>query len=350
MSRDRGTIPRRSAVSRTITVLVVVAACAVAVSPALAATHAATHAAPAKDPLPSWKDTPHKQAIIAFVHRVTKTGTPDFVPRSERIATFDNDGTLQCEQPIYVQVQYVIDHVQALAPQHPEWATKDPFKLIVEDSVSAYMATKVHSMVVLATIDSGMTTEQTDQSIMDWLRTKRHPKTGRPYKEMVYQPMLELLAYLRANGFKTFVVTGSGADFIRAYSEKVYGIPPEQVVGSHVRLDFRVHDGTPVVVNAFGEPFIDDGPRKPIGIETSIGRRPILAFGNSDGDQQMLEWTTAGPGPRLALIVHHDDATREWAYDRESGIGHLDKALDEAMAKGWTVVSMKDDWKTVFPK
>jgi hypothetical protein len=339
-------------------VLAVAVVCAAVVPQALAATnaathaatHATTHAAPAKDPLPSWTDTAHKRAIIAFVHRVTKTGTPDFVPRSARIATFDNDGTLQCEQPMYVQVQFVADHVKALAPQHPDWATREPFNHLVAGDVKAYMATKVHSMIVLATADSGMTTDQTDKAVEDWLRTARHPKTGRPYTEMVYQPMLELLAYLRANGFKAFVVTGSGADFIRTYSEKVYGIPPEQVVGSQGKLSYAERDGTPEVVNVPGEPFIDDGPGKPIGIESSIGRRPILAFGNSDGDRQMLEWTTAGPGPRLALIVHHDDATREWAYDRESSIGHLDKALDEATAKGWTVVSMKDDWKTVFPK
>src|SRR5262245_11785037 len=307
-------------------------------------------AATATDPLPSWKDTGPKKAIVAFVHRVTKTGTPDFVPRSARIATFDNDGTLQCEQPMYVQVQFVADRVKALAPQHPEWSTQEPFNHLVAGDVNAYLAARVHSTIVLAKADSGMTTDETDKVVEDWLRTTRHPKSGRPYTEMVYQPMLELLAYLRANGFKTFVVTGSGTDFIRVYSGKVYGIPPEQVVGSQGKLSYVERDGTPAVVNVPGEPFIDDGPGKPIGIETSIGRRPILAFGNSDGDRQMLEWTTAGPGPRLALIVHHDDAAREWAYDRESSIGHLDKALDEAMAKAWTVVSMKDDWRTVFPK
>jgi phosphoglycolate phosphatase-like HAD superfamily hydrolase len=304
----------------------------------------------ADDPLPSWNDTAPKQAIIAFVARVTDTNSPDFVPVAERIAAFDNDGTLWAEQPIYFQFQFALDRVKALAPQHPEWKTQEPFNHIIASDMKAFLAGGEKSvMAALAASHSGMTTEEYDGIVKDWLRTARHPKTGRPYTEMVYQPMLELLAYLRANGFKTFIVSGGGVEFMRAFAEQTYGIPPEQVVGSQGKLKYEIRDGKPVLIKLPEVQFVDDKAGKPIGIETFIGRRPVMAFGNSDGDREMLEWTTAGPGARFALLVHHTDAEREWAYDRKSPIGGLDKAWDEALAKGWTVVSMKDDWKMIFP-
>jgi phosphoglycolate phosphatase-like HAD superfamily hydrolase len=307
-------------------------------------------AASAQDPLPSWNNTGPKKAIIAFVERVTKEGSPDFVPVPERIATFDNDGTLWAEQPIYFQFQFAIDRVKALAPQHPEWKNKAPFNHVIDGDMRALLAGGEKSlMALIAASHSGMTTEEFDRILKDWFATARHPKTGRRYTEMVYQPMLELLAYLRSNGFKTFIVSGGGVEFMRAYAEKAYGIPPEQIIGSQGKLKFELRDGKPVLVKLPEVQFIDDKDGKAIGIETFIGRRPIAAFGNSDGDQQMLEWTTAGSGARFALIVHHDDARREWAYDRRSSIGKLDKAWDEAKVRGWTLVNIRDDWKTVFP-
>ena len=303
----------------------------------------------AQDPLPSWNDTAPQKAIVAFVEKVTKEGSPDFVRPEQRIATFDNDGTLWAEQPIYFQFQFALDRVKALAPQHPEWKNKEPFNHLITGDMKAFLAGGEKSvMAVMAASHTGITTDEFDKIVKDWLRTARHPKTGRLYTEMVYQPMLELLAYVRANGFKTFIVSGGGVEFMRAFAEQTYGIPPEQVVGSSGKLKFEMRDGKPVLVKLPEVQFVDDKQGKPIGIETFIGRRPIAAFGNSDGDQQMLEWTTAGNGARFALIVHHDDAEREWAYDRKSSIGKLDKAWDEAVAKGWTVVSMKDDWKRVF--
>jgi phosphoglycolate phosphatase-like HAD superfamily hydrolase len=309
---------------------------------------AAASAAP--DPLPSWNDTAPKESLIAFVERVTKPGSPDFVPVPERIATFDNDGTLWAEQPIYFQFQFALDRVKALAPQHPEWKTQEPLNHLLAGDMKAFLAAGEKAVQsVMAATHSGITTEEFDNVVKEWLRTARHPKTGRLYTEMVYQPMLELLAYLRANDFKTFIVSGGGAEFMRAFADRSYGIPPEQVVGSQGKLKFDWRDGRPVLVKLPEVQFIDDKDGKPIGIQMFIGRRPVAAFGNSDGDQQMLEWTTAGPGPRFGLIVHHTDAAREWAYDRKSPVGKLDKALDEAAAKGWTVVSMKDDWKTIYP-
>lgn len=305
--------------------------------------------ATAQDPLPSWNATAPKKAIVAFVERVTKEGSSDFVPVPERIATFDNDGTLWAEQPIYFQFQFALDRVKALAPQHPEWKNKEPFNHLIAGDMKAFLAGGEKSvMAVMAASHTGITTDEFDKIVKDWLRTARHPKTGRLYTEMVYQPMLELLTYVRANGFKTFIVSGGGVEFMRCFAEQTYGIPPEQVVGSSGKLKFEMRDGKPVLVKLPEVQFVDDKEGKPIGIETFIGRRPIAAFGNSDGDQQMLEWTTAGNGARFSLIVHHDDAEREWAYDRKSPIGKLDKAWDEAVAKGWTVVSMKDDWKRVF--
>jgi hypothetical protein len=301
-------------------------------------------------PLPSWNDGNAKLSIIAFVAKVTKEGSPDYVPPAERIATFDNDGTLWAEMPMYFQLIFALDRVKALAPQHPEWKDNEPFASLLKGDVKTALAGGEHSIleIVMAT-HAGMTTEEFDKDVKNWLATAKHPTTKRPYTEMVYQPMLEVLAYLRANGFKTFIVSGGGIEFMRPWTEKVYGIPPEQVVGSSIKTKFEMRDGKPVLVRFPELNFLDDKGDKPVGIQQYIGRRPIAAFGNSDGDLQMLQWTTAGQGPRFALYVHHTDAKREWAYDRESSIGRLDKGLDEAQAKGWTVVDMKQDWKVIYP-
>jgi len=306
--------------------------------------------AQAKDFLASWNDGPAKQSIVEFVEKVTKPGSPDFVPVAERIATFDNDGTLWAEQPMYFQFFFALDRVKALAPQHPEWKTKEPFASLLRGDLKTALAGGDKAMLelVMAT-HAGMTTVQFEQIVKDWITSAKHPKTGRLFTEMVYQPMLEVLSYLRANGFKTFIVSGGGIEFMRPWTEQVYGIPPEQVVGSSIKTKFEMRDGKPVIVRLPELNFIDDNVGKPVGINQHIGRIPIAAFGNSDGDLQMLQWTTAGSGPRFALLIHHTDAEREWAYDRTSSIGRLDKGLDEAAAKGWTVVSMKDDWKTIFP-
>ena len=303
------------------------------------------------DPLPSWNDTAPKQAIIDFVGRVTREGGPDFVPVDERIATFDNDGTLWAEQPIYFQLEFALDEIRRLAPQRPELRDKEPFlSVIVGDLKSLLVAGEKALLETVAVVHSGMPVDEFTQAVANWLATARHPTKDRPYTDLVYQPQIELLAYLRANGFKTFIVSGGGVEFMRVFAEKIYGIPPEQVVGSSgvTRLEIGL-DGKPTIMKEPGIEFIDDGPGKPVGINRFIGRRPILAFGNSDGDQQMLEWTAAGDGPRFMAILHHTDAEREWAYDRESHVGKLDKALDEATARGWMVVDMKRDWKTVFP-
>jgi phosphoglycolate phosphatase-like HAD superfamily hydrolase len=302
------------------------------------------------DPLPSWNDTATKKAIATFVERVTKQGSPDFVPPAERIATFDNDGTLWAEQPIYFQLAFALDRVKVLAPQHPEWKDKEPFASLLKDDLKGALAGGEAAIFQIVTVThSGMTTVEFDQIVRDWIATAKHPVTKRLYTEMIYQPMLELLAYLRANGFKTFIVSGGGIDFMRPWSDKVYGIPPEQVVGSSGKLSFEMRDSKPVLMKLSELNFIDDKVGKPVGIQMHIGLRPIAAFGNSDGDLQMLEWARGGGGVRFALIVHHTDAEREWAYDRKSSIGHLDKALDAAQADGWTVVDMKNDWKTMFP-
>lgn len=302
------------------------------------------------DPLPSWNDTAAKQAIVAFVGKVTREGTPDFVPVPERIATFDNDGTLWAEQPLYFQLLFAFDRVKELAPQHPEWQSQEPFASLLKGDVKAALAggERAAGEIVVAT-HSGMTTTEFSKLVTDWLATARHPVTKRPYTEMVYQPMLELMIYLRANGFKTFIVSGGGIDFMRPWAEKVYGIPPEQVVGSSGKTQFEMREGKAVLMRLPEISFIDDKAGKPVGIQQHIGRRPIAAFGNSDGDLQMLQWTTSGQGPGFGLIVHHTDPVREWAYDRTSSIGMLDKALDVAAVNGWTVVDMKNDWKTIFP-
>jgi phosphoglycolate phosphatase-like HAD superfamily hydrolase len=301
------------------------------------------------DPLPSWNDTASKKSIESFVDRVTKEGGPDFVPPAERIATFDNDGTLWVESPMYTQVAFAFYRVKQIAPQHPEWKTKQPFKGVLEGDMKAVAATGEKGiMEIVAATSAGMTTEEFQKMVSDWMVEARDQKFNHPYNELIYQPMVELLAYLRNNGFKTFIVSGGEQEFMRPWAEKAYGIPPEQVVGSTMKTQFEMRDGTPVIMRLPQIGFVDDGPGKPVGISEFIGRRPILAFGNSDGDLQMLEWTAAGSGPRLMLLVHHTDADREYAYDRKSSVGKLDKALDEANAKGWIVVSMKDDWKRIF--
>jgi phosphoserine phosphatase len=303
----------------------------------------------AQDPLPSWNDTAPKKDIVALVEKVTKEGSSDFVSPGERIATFDNDGTLWAEQPIYFQMAFAFDRVKALAPQHPEWKEKEPFASLLKGDLKGALAGGEHAImeIVMAT-HAGLTSEAFEQIVKDWIATAKHPKTGRHYNEMIYQPMVELLAYLRANGFKTFIVSGGGIEFMRPWVEKAYGIPPEQVIGSSIETKFEFRDGKPVLVRLPKIDFIDDKAGKPVGIQSHIGRRPTAAFGNSDGDLQMLQWTMAGSGTRFALLVHHDDGEREWAYDRTSSVGQLDKAWDEATAKGWTIVSMKEDWKTIF--
>lgn len=301
------------------------------------------------DPLPSWNDGSVKKIVVNFVTRVTREGGPDFVAPAERIATFDNDGTLWAEQPIYFQLQFALDRVKEMAPKHPEWKSTEPFKALLDGNTKAFAAGGEKALLeVMAASHAGMTTEEFDATVKDWFATAKHPRFRRPYNEIVYQPMLELLTYLRGNGFKTFIVSGGGVEFMRAWAEKVYGIPPEQIVGSMGKQKFELRDGKPVIVKLPAVDFIDDKEGKPVGIQKFIGRRPVLAFGNSDGDLQMLQWTAGGPGPRFMGLVHHTDAEREWAYDRTSRIGTLDKALDEARAKGWTIVDMKRDWKRVF--
>jgi phosphoglycolate phosphatase-like HAD superfamily hydrolase len=303
-------------------------------------------------PLPSWNDGAAKKAITDFVARVTTQGGADFVPPAERIAVFDNDGTLWCEQPEYFQALFALDRVRAMAPQHPEWNDTEPFKSFLSGDREALAALGEKALLVLVeAAHSGMTTDQFSRSVADWLAQARHPRFKRPYNELVYQPMIELLDYLRSSGFKTFIVSGGGVEFMRVWAEKAYGIPPEQVVGSSGVVKFETGaDGKPELVKLAKVEFIDDGPGKPVGINRFIGHRPIFAFGNSDGDWQMLQWTVAGLGARFAGIVHHTDEMREYAYDRQSKIGKLDKAWDDAAVKGWTVVDMKQDWKTVFPE
>jgi phosphoglycolate phosphatase-like HAD superfamily hydrolase len=303
----------------------------------------------AADPLASWNDGVAKQRLLAFVAAVTTEGGPSFVAPPERVAVFDNDGTLWAEQPLYFQFQFALDRVKAQASQHPEWKTEEPFSHLLAGDTKRFLAGGEKSLLAaLAASHSGMTTAEFEQIAKSWLATAKHPKTGRLYTEMVYRPMLELLAHLRANGFQTFIVSGGGVEFIRAFAERLYDIPPERVIGSQGKLSFELRDGQPVLVKLPEVQFVDDGPGKPAGIQTFIGRRPILAFGNSDGDHQMLQWTAAGDGARFLGLVHHTDAEREWAYDRQSHIGRLDAALDEANARGWTVVDMKRDWKRVF--
>jgi len=305
----------------------------------------------AADPLPSWNEGQTKQSILAFVNKVTTPGSPDFVEVPERIATFDNDGTLWSEQPMYFQLFFAMDRVKVMAPQHPEWKDKEPFASLLRGDVKAALAggEKAIMEIIMAT-HAGMTTVEFEKTVKDWIATATHPETGRHFTEMVFQPMLELLAYLRANGFKTFIVSGGGIEFMRPWTEAVYGIPPENVIGSSIQTTFEMRDDGPVLVRQPKLNFIDDKEGKPVGINMHIGRRPIAAFGNSDGDLQMIQWTTAGKGIRFGLLVHHTDSEREWVYDRKSHIGQLDKALDEANRQGWTVVDMKTDWARIYPE
>ncbi len=303
------------------------------------------------NPLSSWNDGPAKSAITDFVQRVTTEGTPDYVPPAERIAVFDNDGTLWSEQPAYFQLLFAIDRVKQLAPQHAEWRTTQPYKAAIDGDMHALAASGEKGLLelVMAT-HAGMTTDEFESIVRDWITTARHPTTGRPYTQMVFQPMLELLDYLRAHGFKTFIVSGGGIEFMRVFAEEVYGIPPEQVIGSSIKTEFEMSSTGTVIKRLPELDFIDDKAGKPVAIHKFIGRRPLAAFGNSDGDLQMLQWTAAGDGLRFCLYVHHTDADREWAYDRDSHIGKLDKGLDEASERGWTVVDMKRDWRAVHPK
>ena len=313
-------------------------------------------ASQAADPLPSWNDGPAKQSIIAFVERVTRPGSPDFVPVSGRIATFDNDGTLWCEQPLPVQLYFALDRVKELAPQHPEWATTEPFASLLKGDFETAMAGGDHALleIVMAT-HAGMTTAEFEQIVQDWIATARHPKTGQLFSDMVYQPMLEVLSYFRANGFKNYIVSGGGIEFMRPWAYRVYGIPPEQIVGSSIKTKFEMRDGKPVLVRLPELNFNDDRGDKPVGINQHIGRRPIAAFGNSRGDKEMLEYTQGGHGARLELLVLHDDGSREYAYGpalglQEPKLGALPQALyDQAKQAGWTVASMKNDWGIVFP-
>jgi len=311
---------------------------------------AAGSAAAGTDRLSSWNEGLVKKALVDFVSRVTTEGGPEFVVPAERIAVFDNDGTLWAEQPIYFQFQFALDRVKALAPQHPEWKETQPFRALLEGDMKTFAAGGEKALLeIMAVSHAGMTTDEFAETVEEWIATAKHPRFGRRYNEVVYQPMLELLDYLRANGFKTFIVSGGGVEFMRAWVKPVYGVPPEQVVGSVGKEKFELRNDRPVLVKLPAVDFIDDKEGKPVGIQKFIGRRPIVAFGNSDGDLQMLQWTAAGSGARFMGLVHHTDAEREWAYDRASHIGKLDKALDEADAKGWSVVDMKRDWKQVFP-
>jgi hypothetical protein len=307
-------------------------------------------AAEAGGTLPSWNDGPAKRSIMEFVDRVTRSGSPEFVAPEERIATFDNDGTLWSERPVYFQLFFAMDRVKDLAPEHPEWKTQQPFKAVLENDMKALVASGEKGLLelVMAT-HAGMTTTEFEQTVKDWVATAKHPLFKRPYTDLVFQPMLEVLAYFRANGFKNFIVSGGGIEFMRTWTGRIYGIPPEQVIGSSIKTKFEMYSGRPALVRLPELNFIDDKAGKPVGINQHVGRRPIAAFGNSDGDLQMLQWTAAGKGARYMLIVHHTDAEREWAYDRKSKIGRLDHALDEALKRGWTVVDMKKDWKVIYP-
>lgn len=301
------------------------------------------------DPLPSWNDGPAKQAILDFVTQVTTEGD-HFVPPTERIAVFDNDGTLWCEKPIYPQLAFAVDRVRGLSPQHAEWANQQPFKAVLEKDRKALLALgKQGLMQLVMATHAGMTVDEFSDQASNWLESARHPRFQRPYSKLIYQPMLELLDYLREHEFKTYIVSGGGIEMLRVFAQDVYGIPPEQVIGSSIKTSYEERDGVPTIVRVQEIDFIDDKAGKPVAIQKFIGRRPIAAFGNSDGDYEMLRYTTAGDGPRLGMIIRHTDAEREYAYDRDSHVGRLDRALDEADKRGWTVIDMQQDWQTVFP-
>lgn len=310
---------------------------------------AAIPSAAAAQALPSWRDGAARQAILKFVVDVTTPGTPSYVPPEARVAVFDNDGTLWSEQPMYFQIAFLLEQVKAAAPKHPEWRNSPTFKALMANDIAGVMRDQKALLALIGAANSGMTVDEYDRTIRNWLATARHPTFNRPYTELVFQPQIELLSYLRANGFKTYIVSGGTIEFMRPWSQAAYGIPPEQVIGSSQAVRYAMQDGKPVLVREPRLEFLDDGPGKPVGIYRHIGRRPILAVGNSDGDFEMLEYTTGGDGPRMGMLIRHDDATREFAYDRASHFGKLDKALDAALDKGWTVVSMKQDWQQIYP-
>ncbi|MBL4732177.1 MAG: haloacid dehalogenase-like hydrolase [Rhizobiaceae bacterium] len=306
-------------------------------------------AAMATDLLPSWQDGATKNSIISFVEKVTKSGGPDFIEPADRVAVFDNDGTLWSEQPIYFQLAFALDRVKALAPKHPEWKDTQPFKAVLENDTKALIKSgKRGLMELMMASHVGMSTDQFAEIVDTWITSAIHPKTGKLYSEMVFQPMIELLGYLRENGFMTYIVSGGGIEFMRPWTYRVYGVPPEQVIGSSVKVEYEMKDGNPVLTRLPEINFIDDKAGKPVGIHYHIGKRPVMAFGNSDGDFEMLEWTTSANGARFGLLVHHDDAKREYAYDRKSHIGQLDRGLDEAPKRGWSITSMKSDWKCIY--
>jgi len=314
----------------------------------LAVLHAAVAVA---DILPSWNDGAARSRIVDFVSAVTKERGRDFVPAAERVAVFDNDGTLWSEQPVYFQLAFALDRVRDLAPRHPEWSTTEPFKSVLAGDMAGITAGGEKALLqIVAASHAGNTSEEFGEIVSQWLATARHPGFKRPYDQLVFQPMLELLDYLRANGFTTYIVSGGGIEFMRVFAERVYGVPPEQVIGSSIKTEYQVRGGKPAIVRLPEIDFIADKAGKPLAIHKFIGRRPIAAFGNSDGDFPMLEWTTSGPGRRLGVIVHHTDAEREFAYDRDSHVGRLARGLDEAASRGWTVVDMKNDWTRVYPR
>ena len=303
-----------------------------------------------ENPLPSWQEGKSRDAIVEFVASVTANGSINYVPPEERIAVFDNDGTLWAERPLYFQLYFALDRIKAMAPDHPEWSEQQPFKAVLEDDMQTVLAGGEHALLELVMAShTGMTTDEFEAIVLDWIQSAVHPETGKRFMEMIYQPMLELLDYLRANGFKTYIVSGGGIEFMRPWAEQVYGIPPEQVIGSSIKTQFEIRDGVPVIVRIPEINFIDDKEGKPVGIHQHIGRRPIAAFGNSDGDLQMLQWTCNSQSNSFCLYVHHTDSEREWAYDRDSHIGQLDKGMDEAQSNGWTVVDMKNEWNPIFP-
>ncbi|OOG77824.1 HAD family phosphatase [Algoriphagus sp. A40] len=303
-----------------------------------------------KDSLPSWNNGKSKQAILDFVTKTTTHGSPDFIPEADRIAVFDNDGTLWSEQPMYFQLAYAIDFIKKEAPNHPEWAGKEPYKSLLAGDLAGVMKGGEKALIQLVMAShAGMDSEAFTKSVEDWLATSVHPKTGKPYNQMIFQPMVELLDLLRGKGYKTFIVSGGGIDFMRVWAEKAYGIPPYQVIGSSIKAKYEVVEGNPTISKLAELNFIDDGAGKPVGIFQHIGKRPVFAAGNSDGDYQMLEYTTTGAGPRFGLIVHHTDSVREYAYDRGSPIGKLEKGLDDAQKFNWLIVDMKTDWNNIYP-
>jgi phosphoserine phosphatase len=345
----RGRVARFGLMSLTIGALVNGLTLVLAAVPAAAGV-AVGSAFQGVDPLPSWNATGPKKAILEFVARATQADGADFVPPEDRLAVFDNDGTLWSEQPMYTQFHFMLDRVKTLAPAHPEWKDDPAFKAAIDGDAAALAALPASAVVKLAAAaQAGVTTEAFDELVLEWIAKAKSPKYGRPYTELVYQPMLELLTYLRDHGFKTYIVTGGGLEFVRPWARQVYGVPPEQVIGTVFGVKYELQGGKPVLVRQPNLVFVDDKEGKPAAIHAFTGKRPHAAFGNSDGDLEMLQWTAARSGPKLALLIHHTDAAREAAYDRASSVGKLDKALDEAKRSGWTIVDMKSDWKYVFP-